>query len=833
MASKLQASILYISIFAFVLSPVFMQNAQGQIAVKNSDLFEISFKKGQTISSDSRIQIGIEDPDLTRYTGTGISHPENFTEIRDLVKSPFYTESAGGISFGMPYGSSESKNLVNFSLSNATNKYIDKLNLAFDFVYLPDFDIETVLEFQLAYRIGNNNWVKPAEGYFSTSMLEVYEEGWNSFSLQLTFEELFIRPDENFEIKWISKGSDLPDQYLPVALQRLEISSGVAKSNPIESASIIISEILPLTFDQSSGYDLEYIELYNQTGDTLSLKGVKILSDDREHVIQNNLILPPYEAVVIGYASEDHPAYEFIDYRYSTPVLTESSGNLHFLHFNNDVSRATYQVEERGRALELSSLSDAHAGYSSLQHFRPSAERLTSSVYGSPGRIQPDRKIFSQKIDTKGWHLIHAPGNLSRELTRTSGTDYFWFDEESLFTDIESTELQENHPFIIYNDSESVKRFYSQGLPDISSALKESQFKGYRITGNPTEKAVTLNRFSEEGRNRPFAAAKVWNGDKQKFDLLLGSQSKIDPWQTIILPLKEDSNIQFSADNTERELFEPVRKIPLILKEQNSNRTFEIVDNSTVIAFFEPDRADSSIHPGLPKIFIPPVLDLNHQSDKSFIYLENLQAEFSANSMLSFNSRTEEPLLAGLGTFFSQNSVYRIEWGELEYFPDDWIVEFRDEMNGTRINMKEERYYEFRPRNLRSTDREEYRQQYFKPYEPETPAERFFIYISPKPELTGQENHEQERAGSVLLNQNYPNPFNPATTISFYLPNPNHVRLAIYNVVGQQVGLLKDEMMAEGNHSVVWNAIDLPSGIYIVQLESGGRVYTRKITLIK
>lgn len=833
MASKLQESILYISIFAFVLSPMFMQKALGQIAVKNADLFEISFKKGQTVSTDNRIQIGIEDPELTRYTGTDISQPENFTGIRGLAKSPFYTETAGGLSFGMPYTISEAKNLVNLSLSNATDNYLDKLNLAFDFVYLPDFDIKTILEFQLAYRIGDNNWVKPAEAYFSTSMLEVYEEGWNSFSLQLTFEDLFIRPDEKFEVKWVCKGTDLPDRYLPVALQRLEISSGIADPNPIESASIIISEILPLTFDQSTGYDLEYIELYNQTGDTLSLKGVRILSDDREHVIQKNLFLPPYEAVVIGYASEDHPAKEYIDYRYSAPILTESSGNLHFLHFNRDVSRATYQIEVRDRALELSSLSDAHAGYSSLQHFRPSAERLTSSVYGSPGRIQPDRKIFSRKIDKNGWHLIHVPGKLSRELTRTSGTDYYWFDEESLFSGIEFTELKENHPFIIYNDSESVKRFYSQGLPDISSAVKETQFQGYRLTGNPTEKAVSLNQFSEEGKNRPFAAAKVWNGDKQRFDLLLGSQSIIQPWQTIILPLKQDSNIQFSADKTERKLYEPVRKIPLILKAQNSNRVFETVDNSTVIAFFEPDRINSSTHPGLPKIFIPPVQDVNHQSDRSFIYLENIQAEFSANSILSFNSRTEEPLLAGLGTFISQNSLYRIEWGELEYFPEDWIVEFRDEVNGIRVNMKEEHYYEFRPRNLRSADRREYRQQYFKPYEPETAAERFFIYVSPNPELTGQDNQVQERAGSVLLNQNYPNPFNPATTISFYLPNPNHVRLAIYNVVGQQVGLLKDEMMAEGNHSVVWNAIDLPSGIFIVQLESGGRVYTRKITLIK
>lgn len=833
MALKLQASIYHILILIFVLSLLFAQTALGQIAVKNSDFFEISFKQGQTVSTANMIRIGTDDPELRRYIGTDDSHLRNFYDVSDRTKAHFFAESTGGLSIGKVYGGVDAENIVNLSLSNSTGNHTDKLNLAFDFVYLPDFDLDTVLEFRLEYRIGNNEWVKPAEGYFSTAMLEVYEEGWNSFSLQITIDDLFIKPDQVFQIRWITAGSESPDQYLPVALQRLEISSGIAKADPIKSASIIISEILPRTFDRSAGSYIEYIELYNQTGDTLSLKGVSLHSDDRVHVIQRNLILPPYEVAVAGYVSEDHPAAEFINYRYSAPVLSESTGNLHLMHFEQDVAKATYQVEESGRALELASLTDAHTGYSSLQHFRSSANRLTSSIYGSPGRIQPDRKIFSKKVDQPGWHIINVPGVMSRELTRISGADYYWFNEESLLTAKDFSELPESHPIIIYNDAESVKRIYSKGVTDFSSAIKEAQFEGYRLTGNPSEKAVSLNRFYEEGSNRPFAAAKVWNSETQRFDLRLGSHSLIQPWKAVIMPMKENSDLKFSVDERDHGLFEPVRKIPLTLKAQSGSRDFKIVDNSAVIAFFEPDSRDSSLHPDLPKLFIPPSKNDEQGSNRSFIYLENHLAKYSANSLLSFNSRTEEPLLAGLGTYFSENTVYRIEWGELENFPEEWVVELRDELNDTRIDMKEETYYEFRARNLRSSDNSDYSNQYFKPYEPENAAERFFIYMSPNPELTGQDSQSQERAGSVLLNQNYPNPFNPATTITYYLPEPGHVRLAIYNVVGQQVGLLRDEMTSEGNHSVVWNAIDLPSGVYIVQLESGGRVFTRKITLIK
>ncbi len=92
---------------------------------------------------------------------------------------------------------------------------------------------------------------------------------------------------------------------------------------------------------------------------------------------------------------------------------------------------------------------------------------------------------------------------------------------------------------------------------------------------------------------------------------------------------------------------------------------------------------------------------------------------------------------------------------------------------------------------------------------------------------------EAEKPGSVELRQNYPNPFNPATNIVFYLPEERPVKVGVYNIVGQQVALLAEENMGEGEHTITWNASEMPSGVYIVQLEVGSRIFTRKITLIK
>ncbi|MDI6402985.1 T9SS type A sorting domain-containing protein, partial [Balneolaceae bacterium ANBcel3] len=70
----------------------------------------------------------------------------------------------------------------------------------------------------------------------------------------------------------------------------------------------------------------------------------------------------------------------------------------------------------------------------------------------------------------------------------------------------------------------------------------------------------------------------------------------------------------------------------------------------------------------------------------------------------------------------------------------------------------------------------------------------------------------------VQLHQNYPNPFNPETVISFDLPRESRVALEVFDALGRRVALLKQEELAPGTHHVRWNAINLPSGVYISRL---------------
>ncbi len=101
------------------------------------------------------------------------------------------------------------------------------------------------------------------------------------------------------------------------------------------------------------------------------------------------------------------------------------------------------------------------------------------------------------------------------------------------------------------------------------------------------------------------------------------------------------------------------------------------------------------------------------------------------------------------------------------------------------------------------------------------------------PEGFIEEDMDAEIPEEMELYQNYPNPFNPITTISFFLPEPDEVRLSIYNVVGQPVATLINGELSQGEHQVEWNGSTNPSGIYIYQLEVGNKIMTRKMTLVK
>ena len=98
---------------------------------------------------------------------------------------------------------------------------------------------------------------------------------------------------------------------------------------------------------------------------------------------------------------------------------------------------------------------------------------------------------------------------------------------------------------------------------------------------------------------------------------------------------------------------------------------------------------------------------------------------------------------------------------------------------------------------------------------------------------TGIEDQSSSIPGKFEISQNYPNPFNARTAIEYALPQDSHVKIVIYNLLGQNIESLVDQSQTAGIHQVIWNAADVPTGVYFYRIEAGDFTQTRKMLLTK
>ncbi|MDI6804316.1 MAG: T9SS type A sorting domain-containing protein [Bacteroidota bacterium] len=96
----------------------------------------------------------------------------------------------------------------------------------------------------------------------------------------------------------------------------------------------------------------------------------------------------------------------------------------------------------------------------------------------------------------------------------------------------------------------------------------------------------------------------------------------------------------------------------------------------------------------------------------------------------------------------------------------------------------------------------------------------FFVIVDEVPE-------------NFKLYSNYPNPFNTSTKIRYDLPENSHVLIQVFNLVGQEIITLKDELQKANSYEIEWNAIGFPSGVYFYRLKVGDNLLSGKMSLIK
>ena len=94
-------------------------------------------------------------------------------------------------------------------------------------------------------------------------------------------------------------------------------------------------------------------------------------------------------------------------------------------------------------------------------------------------------------------------------------------------------------------------------------------------------------------------------------------------------------------------------------------------------------------------------------------------------------------------------------------------------------------------------------------------------------------NFDDTIPSSFNVSNAYPNPFNPSTEINIDVPETGILNVGVYNLKGQLLSTLVNKTVIPGSYSIIWDASDLTSGLYIFSVTYGEKSYNQKITIVK
>ncbi|MGM0588831.1 MAG: lamin tail domain-containing protein [Bacteroidota bacterium] len=369
---------------------------------------------------------------------------------------------------------------------------------------------------------------------------------------------------------------------------------------------------------------------------------------------------------------------------------------------------------------------------------------------------------------------------------------------------------------------------------DVSVSL-HSNGDLWNLVGNPYKSPIDVTAITTTGGTLASGVGQIWDNESSSYITTTTNGDKVLPWQGVFVQNTDATSLTIptSAKTTgnDARLYKEKSEqayIHFTLSADESNEGKQISDRSTVLYF-----SDEATHEW-------DIMDAQKLSPLSSEYvLMNLKG--TRDGEVISKAQESRPMQLDGAVRIPVEFQTTLDKGQLTLtwefngvIPDNWTVVLHDYLSGTEYDLKANQSItvpvEAAVQNEQKTKGQA------------TPGTNvswsssddsgFEIVISPDA-ITNIDKPTVEDPEGIKLLPNYPNPFNPTTQISYYLPQQSRVKLAVYNVVGQMVAELENGVVGAGEHSVSWTATDIPSGIYIYQLEVGAEVFTRKMTLIK
>lgn len=814
------SGILYIFIFFLFITLIADNKLYAQLKFENLQSYELEIAEVSDLANRNYWRLDPSDHELSRLFGIGMLRSDDNEDGHYLLRRP------EGHYIAYQAGDENNYELIRFHFENTSGRIIDRIQVGFDLAV--QLQTSSSTELLLNYKFGANTG---NELLLNSNQFRGNSDQLQRTSLNTLIENILLGPGETIEFSVNVRSSGVLSSLETIALQRIEVFPEEFRLDEnLNEADLVISEILAGAAIE--GGRLYYLEIYNSTSDIIDLRGLAIKSGDDEFRVRQSVKIEPYQWIVISNRVIEQIGFtpDVIIPDFSLP---SHGGMIELLQNERRIMRAAFDAQSGNRAWELQSIDNAMEGYVSMNQFRLSDYQFSRDFFGSPGDRGITERIFTYQAESEtGWMLIGPPGELVTDLQNIDG---YWLGMANENMD----RIPRGSGLLVRNNSgvDGAGKWIARESDQQSlvSLDLRGELNEWILLGNPYENRISLNQVIPEDGEFDGYSAQVWDSNLNSFKVLEPG-SEIDPWQAFLMKNRNAESVVFQREsnlNPNNQSFLNPRSRSIRFELQLSDRRQQQLSDYAAVLYFHENASHGQDSYDSGKLW--PLFSRENSERSSLIYFIGQRGNdhvFLAQDARPF--QINEPFEVSIGHIaYNVSGEHTLGWDGVDIFPDTWQIMLTDTRTGQVVNMRDEHQLTFdASANIRRSP-ELSEEPGIHPVQSSDTHERFILSVNPDPSLMRQQAESDTRPERIELYQNYPNPFNPATNIRFYLPEQQSVVVGIYNVVGQRVAQLLDDVMPQGEHTINWDATEMPSGIYIVHLEIGNRVLTRKMTLIK
>ncbi len=619
---------------------------------------------------------------------------------------------------------------------------------------------------------------------------------------------------------------------------------------------VVFNEILPGS-GQSSVRGLAFLELVNNEEEQVDLSGWSVeTGKGSAYRFSEGTIIPGGGGLVLLLAGElkRSPAGAFILRAPALELDTESD----IVSLQNGEGQVIDRYSYRDFPPEVSRVRQPEGTGSFVNHAQAKGAdgRVHSAALRADGTYFQHAKILQ---GAPGWRMLSSP---YRGLTVSSLEEYFplqgnngndipgratlysGFDGQR-FTVPEGTDtpLPPGNGFLAWFGQpgsrespphRSLRVQNEEDSPGNASIPLHGNGEGWNLVGNPYRLPLNTSEISEwvRGGELKSSVVQYWNGRKNTWMVGTLTSGAVEAWQGFVIQNRDAATLEVPERSGSRNVsFDAPSEGRVLSFRLNGTSAdgFETNDRAAVMVFEEGashgwDQRDA--------------LKLNplssHYAQLNMLGSRDGEPVAKAQDSRPLNLESSLTLPMEVVTRGTSGS-FELRW-DRENLPESWELTLNDRIADRQVNLNVADTYTFKMEDSPAPSAAEAEGQELLPprLESASPgsgdAARFTLTIDPgEAELQDTETDTE----SVRLLPNYPNPFTESTTIHFELSEEKEVTLSIWNILGQRMDVLADRVLDSGPHRMIWNPGNLPAGLYIVKLEVDGRLYHRRITLIK